>query len=176
MKRKYTQRWTALDEPPAGKQLPAGLRLQLPLPPRIPVSYRALRSGGRVADPQPQPADAVVIDESKLQPTVVETVAQIIVGFSLSCFLGCVILVFRLNFTVVQVAPYLSTEYWHPDIACELEEGHVQCHFGWSKIQQLGLASEYKNQQSPIGNWLNHLFGLTFLPPAEVESVLRKIL
>nr|CAI5837421.1 unnamed protein product [Callosobruchus analis] len=27
---------------------------------------------------------------------------------------------------------------------------------------------EYKNQQSPIGNWLNHLFGLTFLPPAEV--------
>nr|CAI5865555.1 unnamed protein product [Callosobruchus analis] len=39
---------------------------------------------------------------------------------------------------------------------------------GWRKIQQLGLASEYKNQQSPIGNWLNHLFGLTFLPPAEV--------
>nr|CAI5841261.1 unnamed protein product [Callosobruchus analis] len=38
----------------------------------------------------------------------------------------------------------------------------------WRKIQQLGLASEYKNQQSPIGNWLNHLFGLTFLPPAEV--------
>nr|CAI5865708.1 unnamed protein product [Callosobruchus analis] len=37
-----------------------------------------------------------------------------------------------------------------------------------NKIQQLGLASEYKNQQSPIGNWLNHLFGLTFLPPAEV--------
>nr|CAI5849249.1 unnamed protein product [Callosobruchus analis] len=39
---------------------------------------------------------------------------------------------------------------------------------GWRKVQQLGLASEYKNQQSPIGNWLNHLFGLTFLPPAEV--------
>nr|CAI5830924.1 unnamed protein product [Callosobruchus analis] len=38
----------------------------------------------------------------------------------------------------------------------------------WRKIQQLGLASEYKNQQSPIGNWLNHLFGLTFLPPPEV--------
>nr|CAI5865114.1 unnamed protein product [Callosobruchus analis] len=38
----------------------------------------------------------------------------------------------------------------------------------WRKIQQLGLASEYKNQQSPIGNWLNHLFGLTFLPPTEV--------
>nr|CAI5821719.1 unnamed protein product [Callosobruchus analis] len=27
---------------------------------------------------------------------------------------------------------------------------------------------KYKNRQSPIGNWLNHLFGLPFLPPAEV--------
>ncbi|KAH0822407.1 hypothetical protein GEV33_000384 [Tenebrio molitor] len=33
---------------------------------------------------------------------------------------------------------------------------------------QLGLASECKNEQSPIGTWLKHLFGLTFLPPAEV--------
>jgi hypothetical protein len=32
----------------------------------------------------------------------------------------------------------------------------------------MGLASEYKNEQSPIGTWLKHLFGLTFLPPAEV--------
>lgn len=32
----------------------------------------------------------------------------------------------------------------------------------------MGLASEYKNQQSPIGTWLKHLFGLTFLPSAEV--------
>jgi hypothetical protein len=41
-------------------------------------------------------------------------------------------------------------------------------YYRWRKIQQLGLASEYKNEQSPIGTWLKHLFGLTFLPPAEV--------
>jgi hypothetical protein len=41
-------------------------------------------------------------------------------------------------------------------------------YYRWRKIQQLGLASEYKNEQSPIGTWLKHLFGLIFLPPAEV--------
>jgi hypothetical protein len=41
-------------------------------------------------------------------------------------------------------------------------------YYWWRKIQQLGLASECKNEQSPIGTWLKHLFGLTFLPPAEV--------
>jgi hypothetical protein len=41
-------------------------------------------------------------------------------------------------------------------------------YYRWRKIQQLGLASEYKNEHSPIGTWLKHLFGLTFLPPAEV--------
>jgi hypothetical protein len=33
-------------------------------------------------------------------------------------------------------------------------------YYRWRKIQQLGLASEYKNEQSPIGTWLKHLFGL----------------
>jgi hypothetical protein len=29
-------------------------------------------------------------------------------------------------------------------------------YYRWRKIQQLGLASEYKNEQSPIGTWLKH--------------------
>lgn len=32
----------------------------------------------------------------------------------------------------------------------------------------MGLSSEYKNQNSEVGRWLNHLFGLTFLSPEEV--------
>nr|CAI5841229.1 unnamed protein product [Callosobruchus analis] len=57
------------------------------------------------------------------------------------------------------------------DIICSTSEHRMNLYTlqeRWRKIQQLGLASEYKNQQSPLGNWLNHLFGLTFLPPAEV--------
>jgi hypothetical protein len=41
--------------------------------------------------------------------------------------------------------------------------------YRWRKIQQLRLASEYKNEQFPIETRLKHLFGLTFLPPAPAE-------
>nr|CAI5829565.1 unnamed protein product [Callosobruchus analis] len=70
-----------------------------------------------------------------------------------------------------------NTNYWMPIPSCTImvctyEFGYFflisQSNNPWRKIQQLGLASEYKNQQAPIGNWLNHLFGLTFLPSAEV--------
>lgn len=36
------------------------------------------------------------------------------------------------------------------------------------KLQNLGLASVYKNRDSPDGTWLRHIFGLSYLPPQEV--------
>jgi hypothetical protein len=38
----------------------------------------------------------------------------------------------------------------------------------WRKIQNLGLSHEYKDASSSIGQWLRHLFGLTFLSPEQV--------
>lgn len=38
----------------------------------------------------------------------------------------------------------------------------------WRKIQQLGLTLDYRDEESTIGNWIRHLFGLTFLNPDEV--------
>lgn len=54
-----------------------------------------------------------------------------------------------------------AREFW-PDINIR------GCHFHlsqawWRKIQGLGLAVEYKNQDSVIGKWLKVFFGLTFL-------------
>lgn len=49
------------------------------------------------------------------------------------------------------------------------------CHFHlsqawWRKIQALGLAVEYKSQNSNIGKWLKLFFGLSFLEENEVEE------
>jgi hypothetical protein len=43
-----------------------------------------------------------------------------------------------------------------------------ECHFHlfqawWRKIQSLGLATEYKSEESVIGKWLQVFFGLSFL-------------
>jgi hypothetical protein len=39
----------------------------------------------------------------------------------------------------------------------------------YRKIQSLGLTSEYKDQESPVGQWLKTFFGLSFLDP-DVEE------
>jgi hypothetical protein len=41
----------------------------------------------------------------------------------------------------------------------------------WRKIQNLGLAKEYKNYGSVISKWLTHFFGLAFLEPSDVGHV-----
>jgi hypothetical protein len=38
----------------------------------------------------------------------------------------------------------------------------------WKKIQQVGLAKEYKEKDSLTGKWIRHIFGLIFLKPEEV--------
>ena len=40
----------------------------------------------------------------------------------------------------------------------------------WRKIQNLGLSTEYKKDDSEIAAWLKCFFGLSFLEPAEVEE------
>lgn len=40
----------------------------------------------------------------------------------------------------------------------------------WRKIQNLGLANEYKDNNSDIGQWLKLSFGLHFIDPTEVED------
>jgi hypothetical protein len=40
----------------------------------------------------------------------------------------------------------------------------------YRKIQSLGLTSEYKDQESPVGQWLKTFFGLSFLDSEEVEE------
>uniref|UniRef100_A0A6P7F583 Uncharacterized protein LOC114326048 n=1 Tax=Diabrotica virgifera virgifera TaxID=50390 RepID=A0A6P7F583_DIAVI len=38
----------------------------------------------------------------------------------------------------------------------------------WRKVQNVGLSSEYKNENSEIGKWLKHIFGLMYLTPSQV--------
>jgi hypothetical protein len=38
----------------------------------------------------------------------------------------------------------------------------------WRKIQQVGLAKEYKEKDSLTGKWIRHIFGLIFLKPEEL--------
>jgi hypothetical protein len=40
----------------------------------------------------------------------------------------------------------------------------------WRKIQNVGLAKEYKNYGSVISKWLTHFFGLAFLEPSDVGN------
>jgi hypothetical protein len=40
----------------------------------------------------------------------------------------------------------------------------------WRKIQNLGLAKEYKKRGSEVSKWLHHFFGLAFLEPDEVAD------
>lgn len=61
-----------------------------------------------------------------------------------------------------------AREFW-PDINIR------GCHFHlsqawWRKIQSLGLAVEYKTQDSVIGKWLKVFFGLSFLTPEEIDE------
>lgn len=49
------------------------------------------------------------------------------------------------------------------------------CHFHlsqawWRKIQSLGLATEYKSEESVIGKWLKVFFGLSFLNSENIEE------
>lgn len=47
----------------------------------------------------------------------------------------------------------------------------LHLHQAWfRKIQPLGLVSEFKNNNSKVGQWIKHTFGLTFLNPSEVED------
>nr|CAD7571152.1 unnamed protein product [Timema californicum] len=41
---------------------------------------------------------------------------------------------------------------------------------GWTKIQKLGLAATYKDENSDGGKWLYYCSGLTYLRPEEVED------
>lgn len=41
----------------------------------------------------------------------------------------------------------------------------------WRKIQQLGLASTYKDSESEAGKWLHYCFGMAYLSPEDVEEV-----
>lgn len=43
--------------------------------------------------------------------------------------------------------------------------------FRWRKIQKLGLASMYKDQNSEKGQWLHYTFGLSYLNPQDVPDV-----
>ena len=48
-----------------------------------------------------------------------------------------------------------------------------QLHFSqswWRKVQSLGLAAEYKNSESDVGNWIKSFFGLSYLDPNNVED------
>jgi hypothetical protein len=38
----------------------------------------------------------------------------------------------------------------------------------WRKIQQVGLAKEYKEKDSLTGKWIRHIFGLIFLKLEQV--------
>ena len=40
----------------------------------------------------------------------------------------------------------------------------------WRKVQSLGLAAEYKNPESNVGNWIKSFFGLSYLDPNDVED------
>jgi hypothetical protein len=40
----------------------------------------------------------------------------------------------------------------------------------WRKIQKTGLSTEYKDNESNTGKWLNSFFGLAFLDPSDVED------
>nr|CAD7264981.1 unnamed protein product [Timema shepardi] len=40
----------------------------------------------------------------------------------------------------------------------------------WRKIQKLGLAATYKDENSDGGKWLQYCFGLTYLRPEEEED------
>lgn len=42
----------------------------------------------------------------------------------------------------------------------------------WRKIQNLGLSSEYKNEESDVGKWLKSTFGLQYLDASEVGDCL----
>ena len=48
-----------------------------------------------------------------------------------------------------------------------------QLHFSqswWRKVQSLGLAAEYKNSESDVGNWTKSFFGFSYLDPNDVED------
>jgi len=56
-------------------------------------------------------------------------------------------------------------------IFCESEIVGCRFHLAqawWRKIQQLGLAKEYKDKNSELGKWLRDTFGMMYLEPHEV--------
>ena len=44
----------------------------------------------------------------------------------------------------------------------------------WRKIQNVSLASEYKDKESETGKWLKKFFGIPFLQPCEVSDAFVK--
>ena len=37
-------------------------------------------------------------------------------------------------------------------------------------MQNIGLSNDYKDKSSEVGKWLTHVYGLPFLPAADVED------
>jgi hypothetical protein len=73
----------------------------------------------------------------------------------------------HLNLDFEYAAHEAARHFW-PDVTIKGCQFHL-AQAWYRKIQSLGLTSEYKDQESPVGQWLKTFFGLSFLDP-DVEE------
>ena len=74
----------------------------------------------------------------------------------------------HLNLDFEYAAHEAARHFW-PDVTIKGCQFHL-AQAWYRKIQSLGLTSEYKDQESPVGQWLKTFFGLSFLDSEEVEE------
>ena len=68
-----------------------------------------------------------------------------------------------------ELAVHDAARHFWPDVAIKGCQFHL-AQAWYRKIQSLGLTSEYKSQDSAVGQWLKTFFGISFLDPAVVEE------
>ena len=68
-----------------------------------------------------------------------------------------------------EISVHEAAKHFCPNVSVKACQFHLSKAW-YRKIQSLGLAKEYKDKESPTGDWLKVFFGLSFLEPVEVEE------
>lgn len=68
-----------------------------------------------------------------------------------------------------EIATHEAAKQIWPNVCVKACQFHLSQAW-YRKIQSLGLTKEYKDTESPVGQWLKLFFGLSFLNPEEVEE------
>jgi len=68
-----------------------------------------------------------------------------------------------------EISVHEAAKHFCPSVSVKACQFHLSQAW-YRKIQRIGLAKEYKDKESPTGDWLKVFFGLRFLEPVEVEE------